>query len=108
MANIILDYNLYTCTGPDPFSGLTDVGKIAVASSVTFVAGSSIFFIIGFLCGHFCRKEKHNSQTSTGSRTASQSDQGNIPSTPYYDDVVIQQSDQELELKENVAYGPIR
>ena len=95
-------------TGPDPFSGLTDDGKIAVASSVTFIAGSSIFFIIGFLCGHFCRKERHNSQTSTDPGTTSQSDQGNIPSTPYYDDVVIQQSDQELELKENVAYGPIR
>ena len=92
-------------TGSDPFSGLTEDGKIAVASSVTFVGGSSMFFIIGFLCGHFCRKERPNSQTSTGPRTASQSDQGN---TPYYDDVVIQQSHQELELKENVAYGPIR
>ena len=89
-------------------------GKIAVASSVTFVTGSGMFFIIGFLCRHFCQKfkERHstsmiNTQTSTGPRTASQCDQGNIPSTPYYDDIVMQQSDQELELKENVAYGPI-
>ena len=28
--------------------------------------------------------------------------------TPYYDDVVLQQREQELELKENVAYGPIQ
>ena len=26
---------------------------------------------------------------------------------PYYDDVVLKQPDQELELKENVAYGPV-
>ena len=87
---------------------MTDDGKIAVASSVTFVAGSSMFFIIGFLCGHFCRKEKHKSQTSTGPRTASQSDQENIPSTPYYDDVVLKQREQELELKENIAYASVQ
>ena len=27
---------------------------------------------------------------------------------PYYDDVVLKQHEQELQLKENVAYGPIR
>ena len=79
-----------------------------MASSVTFIAGSSTFFIIGVLCGHFCRKERHNIQTSTGSRTASQSDQGNIPSTPVYDDVVLKQREQELELKENIAYTSVQ
>ena len=92
-------------TGPDPFSGLTEDGKIAVASSVTFVAGSSMFFIIGFLCGHFCRKERHNSQISTGPRTANQD---NILSTPVYDDVVLKQREQELELKENIAYASVQ
>ena len=32
---------------------------------------------------------------------------GGQTQTPYYDDVVIQQSDQELELNENAAYGPL-
>ena len=37
------------------FNGLTDDVKIGVASSVTaFIVGSILFFIIGFLCGHFC------------------------------------------------------
>jgi hypothetical protein len=80
-----------------------------VASSVAFVVGSIMFFIIGFLCGHFCRKERHKTQTSTGPGTASQCDQENILSTqaPYYDDVVLKQREQELELKENVAYAPV-
>ena len=81
-----------------------------MASSVTFIAGSSMFFITGFLCGYFCRKfkERHstvNTQTSTGSRTANQ---GNILSTPVYDDVVLKQREQELELKENIAYAPVK
>jgi hypothetical protein len=80
-----------------------------VASTLTFVAGSIIFFIIGFLCRHFCRKERHKTQSSTGPKTANQCDQENIPSTqaPYYDDVVLKQREQELELKENVAYAPV-
>ena len=103
----------YCYTGvsePDPFSGLTDDGKIAVTFSVTFIAGSSIFFIIGFLCRYFCQKfkERHsinNTQTSTVSRTANRD---NIPSTPIYDDVVLKQREEELELKENIAYAPIK
>jgi hypothetical protein len=78
-----------------------------VASTLTFIVGSIIFFIIGFLCGHFCQKERHKIQTSTGPETASQCDQENIPRTPFYDDVVLKQQEQELELKENVAYVPI-
>ena len=102
---------LYYYTGPDPFSRLTDGGKIAVASSVTFFAGSSMCFIIGFLCRHFCQKfkERHsiiiNTQTNTGPRTANQD---NIPSTPIYDDVVLKQHEQELELKENIAYASVQ
>ena len=81
-----------------------------MASSVTFVAGSSMFFIVGFLCRHFCQKfkERHstvNTQTSTGPRIANQ---GNIPSTPVYDDVVLKQREQELELKENIAYALVQ
>jgi hypothetical protein len=76
-----------------------------VASSVTFVVASITFFIVGFLCRHFCRKERHNTQTSTGPGTASQCDHENIlESTPFYDDVV---REQDLELKENVAYAPV-
>ena len=81
-----------------------------MASSATFVAGSSVFFIIGFLYQHFCRKfkERHSTvstQTSTFSRTANQ---GNILSTPVYDDVMLKQCEQELELKENIAYAPVQ
>ena len=81
-----------------------------MASSVTFIAGSSMFFVIGFLCRHFCQKFKErnsiiNTQTSTGPRTANQD---NIPSTPIYDDVVLKQRKEELELKENIAYASVQ
>ena len=82
------------------FNGLTDDVKIAVASSVTaFIVGSILFFIIGFLCGYFCRWEK---KFTAGTVTESEKTHA-----PYYDDVVLKQ-EQELELKENVAYGPIQ
>ena len=71
-------------------------GKIAVASSVTtFVMASILFFIAGFLYGNFYQKK----------RSIRPSGQTRIP---YYDDVVLQQREQELELKENVAYGPVQ
>ena len=78
----------------------TDSGLIAVASSVTvFVVASILFFIVGFLCGHFCRKERGKVDEAI---PQSEKPQG----TPYYDDVVLKQ-EQGLELKENVAYGPL-
>ena len=46
-----------------------------------------------------------NTQTSTGPRTTNQD---NIPSTPVYDDVVLKQREQELELKENIAYTSVQ
>jgi hypothetical protein len=47
------------------------------------------------------------SVSTTGLKTANQCDQENIPSTqaPYYEDVVLKQREEELELKENVAYA---
>ena len=54
---IMLRHNSYT--GPGGFDGLTGDGRIAVASLATaFIVGSVLFFITGFLCGHYCRKEK--------------------------------------------------
>ena len=89
--------------------GLSPDGKIAVASSVTmFTVASILFFIIGFLCGHFCQKKSKSSTRAAAGETVPPGGSGGQTQTPYYDNVVIQQSDQELELKENVAYGPIK
>ena len=85
-------------TGSSSSEALSQDGKIAVASSMTiFVVASILFFIIGFLCGHFCRKERKTVETVPREETHS---------APYYDDVVLKQ-EEELELKENVAYGPV-
>ena len=84
---------------------------IAVASSVTvFIVASILFFTLGFLCGHFriCQKRRKLSSAATESETQSVPPAmatGGQTQIPYYDDVVLQQ---EVELKENVAYGPLR
>ena len=78
-------------------SGLSGDLKIAISTSVTaFVVGSILFFIIGFLCRHLYPKGKEAILTETVQE---------IQGPTYYDNVVKQE--QELELKENVAYGPI-
>ena len=73
-------------------------GRIAVASSlITAAVMSLLFFTIGFLCRHFCRKERKMAGTVSSPVGQTQ--------IPYYDNVVLKQ---ELELKANVAYGPVR
>ena len=84
------------------FEPLSQDRKIAVASSVTvFVVASILFFIIGFLCGYFCQKKRKPSTAAAESVPPS----GGQTQIPYNDDVVLQQ---ELDLKANVAYGPIQ
>jgi hypothetical protein len=86
------------------FSGLSDDGKIAVASSVAvFIMTSILCFTTGFLCRHFCQNVKREKENITPSENV-QGAQG----APYYDDVVIKQHEKELELKENVAYNSVR
>ena len=78
---------------------LSQDGKIAVASSVTvFIVTSVLFFFFGFLSGRFCRRE---SGKATDHEVAKNE-------TPIYDDIVLKQQEHELELKENVAYAPVK
>ena len=71
-----------------------------MTSSVTvFVLTSIVFFTVGFLCGHFCQNKR---------KTAGNVSHKKTQRTPYYNDVVLQQHQQELDLKENVVYGPIQ
>ena len=81
---------------------LSQEGKIAVASSVTvFIVASILFFIVGFLSGNIYQMRR-----KATAETVPPSGQTQIP---YYDDVMLQQHDeQELELKENVAYVPLQ
>ena len=75
--------------------------KIAVASSVTvFVVTSILFFTVGFLCHHWCPgKEAKRREVSVLE---------NLSQGPLYDNVLPNQYSLEiLELKENIAYGPI-
>ena len=80
------------------FEPISQEGKIAVASSVTVFAVTSIlFFIIGFLSRHICHKDRKTVGTTSPIER---------PQIPYYDDVVLRRHvEQELELKDNVAYA---
>ena len=80
-------------------------GKIAVASSVTaFAVASILFFIVGFLCG-YTLYEKRSFKPCTASKTISST--GDHEGTlQVSNDVTV--LNQKLELKDNVAYGPMR
>ena len=70
-----------------------------MASSITvFVVTSILFFIVGFLCGHFCQKERKMADEIVPQCAKTQG-------TCIYD--VVQKQEQELELEENVAYGQV-
>ena len=80
-----------------------------MASSVTvFAVASILFFTVGFLCGHYCQKNRKPS--TAAAETVPPVPAGGQTQIPCYDDVVLQHHGQEthLELKENVAYGPVR
>ena len=65
-----------------------------MASSVTaFIVGSILFFIIGFLCGHFCRWEK---KVTAGAVTEPEKIHA-----PYYDDIVLKQQQQQNQSASN-------
>ena len=84
-------------------------GKIAVASSVAvFALASIVFFTVGFLCGHFCQKKRksNTSAAAAGESVPPVATDGEQTQIPYYDNVVLQQ--EAVELKDNVAYGPIQ
>ena len=86
---------------------------VAVTSIVIlFLMISILTFIAGFVCGYYIRgrkckepsKKTSNSPVSIASKPAA---------APYYEDVdvlpnAMKHQEQNLELKENVAYGPSR
>ena len=70
---------------------------IAVTSSlITVIISSIIFFIFGYLCHHYCQKQRVTPPIPVVNR----------PSV--YENVLPEQNlEQNLEMKENIAYGPI-
>ena len=78
---------------------LSEEGRIAVASSlITFIVSSVIFFAFGYFCHHCQLKTKQTSSIPDPIRST----------VPEYENVTLEQdTEQDLELKENVAYGPL-
>ena len=94
------EWLIYTGKNLNAESRSTDILAVAVSSIVVvalLVISVFIFIIAGLI--YFSRKFKQSSK-----ETPSQPD-------PLYEDVLpsaVEHQEQDLELKENVAYGPLR
>ena len=96
--NYYLLYNLGSSV-----EGLSSDVKIAVGSSVTMsIVCSVLFFIVGFLYRHFCHKQNQPVETVPPLEDTP----GPAPS-PLYDDIQPRRNEEEVELKTNIAYGPV-
>lgn len=82
---------------------LSEGGKIAVAAFATAVASAILFFIIGFVSGLFCRKQRILA-TENITPIATK-----LNTIPIYEDVqeLSKDGEQQLEMKENEAYGQV-
>ena len=71
--------------------------KITIGSSVTvFVLSTVLFFIIGFVSGHFCHKQRKSVQLVTSPPPHVH------PTIPLYDEVLPK--DSEVQMETNSAY----
>ena len=61
---------------------------------------SVLFFVLGFLCRHFCYKPKKSVETVPPLEETSNPG-------PLYEDVQPRRKEDVLELETNVAYGPV-
>ena len=85
-------------------TGTCNVVTAAVVTSIsTFLVTSVFIFIIGFVCGH-CFSQRYIVKRSAKEKTV-QGEQSHP--NPTYDTIllnVVKQEEQDLELKENIAY----
>ena len=66
-----------------------------------------LLLLVGFFCCRFSKREKSSSNVHTsedGTITTPSPQQ----SVVYEDIILLRQHDKDLELKENVAYGPLK
>ena len=73
--------------------------RIAVASVTTFIITSIVFFTFGFLCCHYQQKPKSTAALPIPAMNRT-------PVLMYENVVPKPDTEQDLELKENVAYEP--
>ena len=82
-------------------SSPSDVLAVAVSSIViASLVVSLLTFIAGFVCGHYFRCRKYYKESTE-----------KVPAVALYEDVnvlsnTVNNQERDLELKENVAYGP--
>ena len=92
------------------YTGSSDVPSISYSTSIaiTAVVSCAVSFIIAALVGavvHYCSVRKKCDCQKFYSLTIARKQQKQQPA-PVYDDIVGQS--QNIELKENVAYGPVQ
>ena len=78
----------------------TVITAAVVSSIIVFILSSALFFFIGCVCGWFGHKHKQSAKTNIAQPA------------PVYEDLqptsMPENRERTFELKENVAYGPVR
>ena len=78
---------------------------------VVLLFASILLFIIGCFCGRIrlCRKQqKAVNETYAEARSEETTHTQMYPQNVLYEDVMVRSQEQDLELKKNEAYGPIK
>lgn len=101
---------VYTCNVGTTVGSTDSIVTPVVTSSVSaFLMTSGFIFIIGFVCGH-CFSQRCKTPHKEMLDKNIQPLQSHP--TPVYEDILpkksLKQAEQEVELKDNVAYGPLR
>ena len=95
---------LYHNVGLEKAEEARSVNILAAAVSSTVVAvliGFLFSFITGFACGHYFGRKSKRSSSSLNQPVTLYEDVNVLPSA-------MEHQEQHLELRENVAYGPIK
>ena len=88
---------------------------ISVLSSLSsFVFGSLLFFTVGYVCAYCVHSARREKASSTGQLQDEAATTAHVQSTQdnvLYEDVQLPkqlQQEENLELKDNIAYGPLK
>ena len=97
------------------YAGLKNSQNVVISSLASLVVvllfASTLLFIIGCFCGRirlYRKQKKAANEMYAEARTEETTYSQMYPQNVLYEDVVIRRQEQDLELKQNEAYGPIR
>ena len=103
LCSVKIEINLYFVEKMEESSSTDVLAAVVTSLLIAFLVISIFIFIAGFVCGHYFSQKFKRSSKETPQTTDHQ--------VPFYEYVLhmpnaVKHQEQDLELKENVAYGP--